>query len=89
MFQIDRLERAEAERKEEVKEQQQRNGIAKGCAQCNLYTFCNLVEPQLMLTYGGGNIAPSFQGGGLPPAAYSTNSTSATIKGMGYAPLYH
>ncbi|ETN80473.1 hypothetical protein NECAME_09145 [Necator americanus] len=51
---LERLERADAERKDEQREQQQQNGMT--------------MEPQLMLTYGGAPMPP--MGYGPPPNPY-------------------
>ncbi|KAH7731613.1 clathrin heavy chain [Aphelenchoides avenae] len=76
---VDRLEKAEAERKEEVKEQMQRNGP--------------MMDSQLMLTYGNavpGMVPPVVGGGipaaGVPPAAFG--AAPPQMRGYG-APTFH
>ncbi|KHN74993.1 putative clathrin heavy chain 1 [Toxocara canis] len=73
---IEKLERAEAERKEEVREKQQHNG--------------GMMEPQLMLTFGG---TPSM-GGVVPPqmpnvyAAPGGSYGNSPAPGVYGAPMY-
>ncbi|VDN52328.1 unnamed protein product [Dracunculus medinensis] len=71
---IDKLERAEAERKEEVREKQQQNG--------------GMIEPQLMLTFGGApmNALPQIPGTYVAPGGSYGGSPAPGMYGAAIYP---
>ncbi|VDK49477.1 unnamed protein product [Anisakis simplex] len=75
---IEKLERAEAERKEETREKQQTNG--------------GMMEPQLMLTFGGaapmGNVPPQMPSVYAAPGGSYGNSPAPGAVVYGAAPMY-